>query len=262
MLARSLTIVLLGFSLVACNATNPIGPVSLTSIEQQVEDLTNSPKVTYKLPQEQSTEIGFNSFKMRCLPKICDQYEALKYSREEQGINVEYRLYGSLRNKSAGVVYTVSETIETQDDIKAVTLQPVKKLSEREKKLVIDVEAPEFDIVKYLSEASFDTNFEFNSDFQPTSVKANFDRLLKRADVRFVDNFNTVSNLDLEEHYTVTLDGADVLVRVEVFPYRNGSKAVVYALLQTNSTANTAGVIDVSAMMSTLKGKIKDIVNS
>lgn len=249
MVKKIISVALLASSLVACKSTPPPADVSLTS----------NPSVTYKLPLDQSVDIKFDTYN-RCVEYgdsgSCMKSQLLKFERKAGNVVVERRVASPIN--SAGSIYTIQETSERDENASVVTYQPLK-LSVYETGLLAP-NAPRVDLSGYLSRTQFSTKFEINSDFPSASVKANFDRLMNKARSDFRIYGNTNSDLDLEDYYMVDVDGAQVVMLVESFPYRNGSKVVVNAVVQTRKSSN--GVIDVAAIMKSLKEKVGEVVSS
>lgn len=249
MVKKIITVALLASSLVACKSTPPPADVSLT----------NNPSITYKLPLDQSVDIKFDTYN-RCVEYgdsgSCMKSHMLKFERKAGNVVVERRVASPIN--SAGSKYTIQETTSRDGGNSIITYQPLK-LSSYETGLLAP-NAPKIDLADYLSTTQFSTKFEINSDFPSVSVKANFDRLMNKARNDFRVYGNTSSDLDLEDYYMVDVEGAQVVMLVESFPYRNGSKIVVNAVVQTRKPSN--GVIDVAAIMKSLEEKVGEVVNS
>lgn len=235
-------------SLAGCKATPPPADVPLT----------NTPSVSYKLPLDQSVDISFYEHN-RCVSSGsngCTKYDSIKFGRKAGNVVVERRVHNGVAG--SGSVYTITETTKRTSDASIVTYQPVK-MSSYQQGLILSFPVPQMDIADYLSNSQFKTKFEVNSEYPSQSVKANFDRMMNKArsDFRF---YGTNSQLDLEDYYMVDVDGAQVVMLVETFPYRNGSKVVVNAVVQTHKS-NT-GIIDVAAIMKSVEEQVAKVVNS
>ncbi|MCZ4337636.1 hypothetical protein [Shewanella colwelliana] len=247
MYKRVMVVALLA-SLAGCKVTQPSADVPLT----------NMPSVSYKLPLDQSVDISFNAYN-RCVnsgSNGCTKYDSIKFGRKAGNVVVERRVHNGVAG--SGSVYTINETTERTSDSSIVTYQPVK-MSSYQQGLLLPFPIPKMDIANYLSNTQFKKKFELNSEYPSQSVKANFDRMMNKArsDFRF---YGTNSRLDLEDYYMVDVDGAKVVMLVETFPYRNGSKVVVNAVVQTHKS-NT-GIIDVAAIMKSVEEQVSKVINS
>ncbi len=251
MFKKIFTVALFASTLAACKSTPPPADVSLTNI----------PSVSYKLPLDQSIKINFDTYN-KCVSSYqgrCDKYEKIKFVRKTGEVIVEKKTHNGL--VGSGAVYTINEKTERTADSSIVTYQPVKKSSYKQG-LILPFAVPNMDITSYLSNIQFKTKFEINSDYPSQSVKANFDRLMKKAHrgFRYHGSTSTTSKLALEDSYMVDVEGVQVVMLVESFPYRNGSKVVVNAVVQTRKS--NSGVIDVTTIMKRIEEKVTEVINS
>ena len=249
MFKKVITVALFASTLAACKSTPPPADVSLT----------NTPSVSYKLPLDQKVDISFNTYN-KCVSygdSGCTKYDSIKFGRQSGDVVVTRRVHNGI--SGSGAIYTINETTERTADSSIVKYQPVK-MSSYQQGLILPFAVPSMDIAGYLSNTQFKTKFEINSEYPSQSVKANFDRMMNKARRDFRIYGNTNSKLDLEDYYMVDVEGAQVVMLVESFPYRNGSKVVVNAVVQTRKSSN--GVIDVAAIMKSIEEKVAQVVNS
>lgn len=248
MFKKVITVALFASALVACKSTPPPADVPLT----------NLPAVSYKLPLNQPIDISFNTYNI-CESygdKGCTKYGSIKFGNESGNVIVEKRTHNG--TIGSGAVYTVNETTERTSESNIVTYQPVK-MSSYQQGLILPFPVPSMDIVDYLSNTQFKTKFEINSEYPSQSVKANFDRLMNKVRKNF-RIYGSNSKLALDDYYMLDVEGAKVVMLVESFPYRNGSKVVVNAVVQTQKSNNN--VIDVDSIIKSVEAKIAKVINS
>lgn len=249
MIKKVITTVLFAATLSACKSTPPAADVSLT----------DTPSIRYKLPLDHPVDIRFNTYD-KCISYSdsgCSKYDSIKFVRKSGDVVVERRVHNGIAG--SGAVFTINEKTERTAEVNLVTYQPVKMSSYRQG-LIFTFPVPNMDIADYLSNTQFTTRFELNSDYPSQSVKANFDRLMNKARRDFRIYGNTNSKLDLEDYYMLDVNGAQVVMLVESFPYRNGSKVVVNAVIQTRKASS--GLIDVAAIIKSVKQKVAEVINS
>ncbi|MCL1139384.1 hypothetical protein [Shewanella pneumatophori] len=249
MIKKVITTALFAATLTACKSTPP-ADVSLM----------DTPSVRYKLPLDRAIDIRFNTYN-RCVnsgSSGCGKYDNIKLAQGKDSILVERRVHNGIAG--SGAVFSIDKKTERTEKATIVTYQPVKMSSYHEG-LLFSFGIPKLDITNYLSQSQFKTKFEVDSDYSSQSVKANFDRLMQKAsrDFRIYEE-NTNSKLDLEDYYMVDLDGAQVVMLIETFPYRDGSKVVVNAVVQSKETGS--GLVDVSAILKSVEEKVSQVVKS
>jgi hypothetical protein len=120
-----------------------------------------------------------------------------------------------------------------------------KRESQYQEGLILPFSIPEFDIKSYLANASVNYSFELNSSYSVDSVKANFDRLLKKNDI---------------SKYYLKIQGAASDNVIKFYPYKNGTKISVQSMLYNMQPIDD--VIDVSGLITLLKSKIKAVLDS
>ena len=72
-------------------------------------------------------------------------------------------------------------------------------MSPYQHEFILPFDVPSIDIAAYLKNSQFKTKFEINSEYSSQSVKANFDRLMKKAHGRF-RIYGSNSKLGLEDN--------------------------------------------------------------
>lgn len=138
----------------------------------------------------------------------------------------------------SGRRYTVRKSITTDRDRTVVTFAAVDS-TEYQQGLVLPFPVPAFeaaDLRKFLASAHLHVKFEVDSEFSPESTYANLVRLLKSRPYRPGEK-DPVSGKIFKQEFIASLRGRDVSLAVETFPYRNGSKAVIYARIPGSETS-------------------------
>ncbi|MEI8654058.1 hypothetical protein P4S57_15885 [Pseudoalteromonas sp. Hal273] len=248
MFKKVMTVAMLASALTACKSTPPPAEVQLTNI----------PSVSYKMPLDQSIDISFNAYNT-CVSSGdsgCVKYDSIKTAESSGDFLVEKRVHNG--TIGSGAVYTIKQSTERTADANIVTYQPVK-MTPYQQGFILPFAVPSIDIAAYLKNSQFKTKFEINSEYPSQSVKANFDRLMKKVHGRF-RIYGSNSKLGLEDYYMTTVDGAKVVMLVESFPYRNGSKVVVNAIIETKKS--NKNVIDVAEILKSVKAKVAEVTNA
>jgi hypothetical protein len=117
---------------------------------------------------------------------------------------------------------------------------------------------PLSDVTNSASRAEYRWQLDFNSEFNSESVRANFVRLSRREAITKGDP-DSVAGKIFKERFWIRVANEDVRVNIEVFPYRNGSKVIVYTQLKGVLTGQT---VDFSKAASALKLEVERIVKS
>jgi hypothetical protein len=101
--------------------------------------------------------------------------------------------------------------------------------------------------------------FEVNSEFNSESTYANFARLARKEVTSISGEKDSVSGKIFKVRYWVRVADQEMPINVETYPYRNGSKVVVYANLRGDALGNT---VDFSKTADMLKAEVERIVKS
>ncbi len=200
-------------------------------------------KVEYILPksviQDQSS---FNGIKLRRYTTgTQSKMESIFLRYLENGMIVEKKLHNQMAG--SGTVYNVETKVKENKDNIRVTFTPTKKETYQQG-LVLPYPIPEFDIQEYLTTASIQNRFEVNSEYPVSSIKANFSRSLGHDPVK--------------GSYITSEEGHQVVLKVDVQPYRTGSKVLILAYLNTNG--NREEQIDTTKIFKNIKKRVSDIV--
>ncbi len=118
---------------------------------------------------------------------------------------------------------------------------------------------PPSEVLENLANAKIAWKFHVDSEFNSDSTFANFSRMARREVFGGSASRNSVSGKLSEGDFWVRVENTEIPVRVETYPYRNGSKVVVYAVLGGAVVGNT---IDFVSVAEALRKEIERIVNS
>jgi hypothetical protein len=110
-----------------------------------------------------------------------------------------------------------------------------------------------------LSNSSLFWKFEINSDYPSEAVYSNFARLTKKEVFRNEGKADPVTGKIFKERYWVKIENIEIPVTVETFPYRNGSKAIIYANIKPSIKGNT---YDYTSIIEKLQKELREIVES
>lgn len=69
-------------------------------------------------------------------------------------------------------------------------------------------------------------HFELNAEYNPESIKGNFDRLLSKETCSFID---PVTKKEYKDRYFMEFNNRNIIFYIMVYPYRNKSKVIVTA---------------------------------
>lgn len=115
------------------------------------------------------------------------------------------------------------------------------------------------EVVESLAAAVLPLKLEIDSEFNPESTYANLARLTEKEIFHGSGKKDPVTGKIFRERFWVQIPGKKIPVNIETYPYRNGSKVIVYAKLPGDLVGNT---IDFEKMADALKNEIERIVRS
>lgn len=101
--------------------------------------------------------------------------------------------------------------------------------------------------------------FEVDSEFNPESTYANFVRLLKNRSYRNGEH-DPVTGKIFKQEFSTTIRGKDVYLVVETFPYRNGSKTVIYARVPAVETS--PNTVDFRVLLQETKVRLAEVAKA
>jgi|GEM_PF-4966604 len=143
-------------------------------------------------------------------------------------------------NPDNSVTYEINKKVTIDNDKKIIIFTPLKCIKDIQTK---ELQFSREQLRSYLMRTSklFPTVSEINSDYPQKSVKANFDRILG-------------------EKHILQINDQEVNLDLKLFPYRNGSKAVISYDLPV--FCNDQNTVDIEKNAKVVEKKLEKIVNS
>lgn len=161
----------------------------------------------------------------------------------------------------SGVKYRVQYGVAENKDGYSVAFRPTER-STYQQGLVGKFPLPDFgdrELLSHLTSFSIHYKFEIDSSFNTESVYANFARLATpRQFVR--GETDPVTGKIYKNWYVINYKGRQVRYIVETYPYRNGSKCVVFIALPAVETGNN--VVDFRQIITDLRKSLAAIANA
>jgi hypothetical protein len=115
------------------------------------------------------------------------------------------------------------------------------------------------DVAANLAKAEMLWTFEVNSEFNTESTYANLARLTRKEVFHGNGEKDPVTGKIFKERFWIRVSRLEIPVNIETYPYRNGSKVVVFASLPGTVSGST---IDFTSTADALKKEIERIVRS
>jgi hypothetical protein len=161
----------------------------------------------------------------------------------------------------SGVRYAIGFDVTESSAGYSVVFKPTTRSTYQEG-LIGKFPVPNFsetDLRSYLTSLQLVYRFEVDSPYNTESVTANFMRRAKpRTDRQgWAD---PVTGKIYSTYFISRLRGKDLLYTVQVFPYRNGSKAVINAIVPGVETS--ANTVDFGVLIKDARTMLEDIVKS
>lgn len=161
-------------------------------------------------------------------------------------------IIGSVYTKGSGIRYLINYTIEKGNSEYKFVFQPIKVTSYQQG-LLFPVPIPKFDnddLLRFLMGTRIEYKFEVDSEFNKESIYANFERTAK---------ITRPKKENIPATGRISCKGKPVSFSLEIFPYRNGSKAVLSIQIPGMASSNT---VDFRTMLDEAKAQLVKIVKS
>ncbi|MGD0885209.1 MAG: hypothetical protein ABSA46_10130 [Thermodesulfovibrionales bacterium] len=163
----------------------------------------------------------------------------------------------------SSIRYVVDVSVEETPDTFIVTLSPVnKEITESRSSLGLPVALPdERQLVPYLSNPTFPLyafRFEKDSPYNTDSIWGNFKRMLKSETKQ--THVDPETKKVYSSSYVLRYHNKNVMVYVDVYPYHNGSKAVVKVDLPV--MIQNHEVEDITSQIEDIRNQIEKIIES
>ena len=166
--------------------------------------------------------------------------EIIKLDFNQTNMELERRTDNGVAG--SGLIYSIDINKLNKGNDKVITFTP-KTVKTYQDGVILPFPIPKFDLASYLTSAWVIHNFEVTSNYPVDSIKANFDRMLK----------------PYGSTYQLQLPDCLATMEIKIYPYRQGSKAVITA--EVSGMKVVDNIINVSNKIKELESKIKTIVN-
>ncbi len=160
----------------------------------------------------------------------------------------------------SGVKYNVGIAVSEAASGYAVILTPQDRGTYRQG-LFGKFSVPNFsdeDLLNHLHDGQLRYKFEVNSTFPGDAVFSNFVRLASPIP-NHRNERDALSGKVFSQRFHIPYGGGKLYFTVETYPYRTGSKAVIYAAVPSSETA--PGEIDYAVILADVKGRLEKIAN-
>lgn len=177
-----------------------------------------------------------------------------------QQLEIERRVETRLRKGISAKRFRLNYVLEQNDAGYKLTLQPVDSISYRTTWLNPFPVPPfeERDLNQVLMGPTLPIAVEFDSEYNVDSVYANYLRMAQR--IRPEGGKADPSTKVLRDEMSVMVRGKRVQFQLQIFPYRNGSKAVITADLPAALTS--PNTVDFSVLLNELREKLAAITRA
>jgi hypothetical protein len=166
--------------------------------------------------------------------------EIIKLDFNQTNMELERRTDNGVAG--SGLIYSIDINKLNKGNDKVITFTP-KTVKTYQDGVILPFPIPKFDLASYLTSAWVIHKFEVTSNYPVDSIKANFDRMLK----------------PYGSTYHLQLPDCLAIMEIKIYPYRQGSKAVITAEISGMKVVDN--IINVSNKIKELESKIKTIVN-
>ena len=263
-LSASIVFILVGVSLGGCLTTQNGGtapqPVAATqtAIPPITVSVPNDPAIVQSVGNTPYALLAFSNNNPPC-DKFANNGRIFRLYVENK-TGTSFVVHSRIDNciAGSGVKYQVNYTISRNDQGLTLGLQPVGRSTYQEG-LVMPMPIPSFgdrDLLDFLEQPVVAYQFEVNSNFNKDSVFANFTRLSRRV----TEKDGSLPDVKHKDWFSIQVNNRPVKFSVEVYPYRDGSKAVIYARVPGIETS--PNTVDFREIFNLLKTRIEEIVNS
>jgi len=187
-------------------------------------------------------------------------YERLLYQHKTTSTFIVHRRIDN-GTAGSGIQYTVNYTVTDGKSGYSVTLKP-QEYKTYQQGLIGKFPIPNYgvsDLLRTLSSSTLYYKFDIDSQYNPESVYANFLRLVKHKSFRPGEK-DPVTGKIFKDRFVLTNRNKEVQFVIEAYPYRNGSKVVVFAAIPGAETSKN--VIDFSILIHEIKEKLIGVVKA
>lgn len=161
----------------------------------------------------------------------------------------------------SGCIYTLNYELKDDGKNKILEIKPVS-FRTYQQGVVGPFPIPNFtenNVFDYLISHYIGYTIEVNSQYNTESIFANFERLAKKVAYKQGAK-DEVTGKIFKNRFSIDYKGHPIKFSLETYPYRNGSKAVIYANIPGFFTSQNK--VDFNIIIDDLKKQIESIVNS
>jgi len=195
-----------------------------------------------------------------------DYHTGYKVIYKDNTLSIAYLdTYGSNSNDFSKTLGSALEYIfnyeikDNDNNNKHIIIKPVVAIEYKDKDPVMGKPVPNYtidDAINALKNVEIVQDVEIDSSYNSDSIYANFKRLLKEK--RYTKPVTIVGNI-YNSSYNMVIDDTISDCYVNIYPYRNGSKAVVHIKTTIQSKNN---IIDLPTKIELIKTKLASVVNN
>jgi hypothetical protein len=190
-----------------------------------------------------------------------DDRETLRFRHISNDTMVAYRRIGN-KYAGSGINYKIKTEFTKGKETYTYKLTPYEYTTYQQG-LIGRFDVPLFNeqqLTESLRKGTLNFTFEFDSQYKPNSVKANFDRKTNPVRDPNAGRVHSYTNTVIPYIYNLSYKGSTVKVDVNFEPYRDGTKVKVVAVIPASETSKNT--IDYTILEKEVKAKLKAIVNS
>ena len=153
----------------------------------------------------------------------------------------------------SGVLQKIDLQAQEESSGVLLTVRPTEQKTYQEG-LFLKFDVPTLDLGQELTRSTLADTFEVDSTFAPDSVRGNFQRLLTR-------HGKAATEPGQRESFLVKLpSGSTQIISIETFPYRNGTKVKVSAVITGAETS--PHLIDFVRLCEELRAAVRQVVEA
>ncbi|WP_026842902.1 hypothetical protein [Citrifermentans bremense] len=161
----------------------------------------------------------------------------------------------------SGTVYSVNYSLKHDHTNTILQMTPTQRKT-YQGGLIMSWEPPTFteeDLFSYLCSQQVGYRVEINSEFNTESIFSNFKRLATEEQFRQGEKDDVTGKI-FKNRFSMMVDDTKVYFSVETFPYRNGTKAIIYLSVPGRYTSENT--VDFNVILKDLKTKLEAIINA
>ncbi len=251
--------------LLGCSTMQSTG---LAPKPSETVDISNPRSITIVLPNSNAVDTSMYSslrFQNRVWgvsyynDRIAKQEVVRSSKPSAKSFYVERRTAN--QTTGSGRIYTLNYEIKDDGKNKIMEFKPIS-FRTYQQGVVGPFPIPNFteeNLFDYLISHYIGYTIEVNSQYNTESIFSNFERLAKKVSYKQGAK-DEVTGKIFKNRFSIDYKGYPINFSLETYPYRNGSKAVIYANIPGSFTSQNK--VDFNIIIDDLKRQIEAIVNS